>query len=93
MSVAVKFGMTPLTPTLAPSRKVIVMVEVATPSATTGPEPLMLEFAATTDPGPKITVPPLTATGIKRERVFVSAVVEPKLQVDVPVASLEEQAP
>lgn len=45
MSVAVKVGVTPLTPLLEASWSVMVTVEVATPFAITGPLPTIVELA------------------------------------------------
>lgn len=43
VSVEVKVGVTPETPLLAASFRVIVTVEVATPFAITGPVPVIVE--------------------------------------------------
>ena len=72
---------------------VIVTVEASLPSATTGPEPVMLEFAATAEPAVKVTLPPVLMTGVTIERVLTSAVVESRVQVEAPVASVGEQVP
>ena len=69
------------------------MVEVVTPSAVIEVVPLMLEFAATAAVGANTTVPPVRATGVKRDKVLVSATVEDKWHVECPVASLDVQAP
>jgi len=45
---ALNWGITPATATPASFFKTIVTVEVATPSASTGPVPLIVEFAADT---------------------------------------------
>ena len=71
----------------------MVTVEVATPLAITGPVPTMLEFAATTGPGAKTTVPPVRLTGLVSESVLVSAVVEERVHVEIPLELLLEQAP
>jgi hypothetical protein len=73
------------------SFKVIVMVEVATLLAMTGPEPVMVEFAATATPAEKRTVPPDLTTGVAIERVLVSAFFELNVQVDIPNESVTEQ--
>jgi hypothetical protein len=52
----------------------MVMVEVAIPFATTGPVPVILEFAATTVVGANTTVPPEKFIGVSNDKVFVSAV-------------------
>lgn len=75
------------------SLRVMVTVDVETPSATTGVVPEMAEFEATGAPAVNVTVPPIFATGVAIERVFTSAKVEAREQFDTPVASLMEQAP
>lgn len=77
---------------LAPSRKVMVIVDVATPSATVVLVPEMLELAATGGPGSKTTVPSVLETGVRIESVFVSAVVEARVQVATPLTFVAEQA-
>ena len=91
--VALKVGTIPPTATCAVSFSVIVTVEVETPSAVTGLLPVIDEFAATTAVGAKTTVPPVIERGEVKDRVFVSAVEEAKVQVDVPLAFDAEQAP
>ena len=54
----------------------MVMVEVATPSATTVLVPVMLEFAATTAVGANTTVPPVKLKGVNRDKVLVSETVD-----------------
>ena len=88
-----KLGVTPETGILEASFRVIVMFERAIPSEMTGPEPIMLEFAADTGPGANTTVPPAKEMGVTSERVFVSAVVEARLQVLEPLAFVKLQAP
>jgi hypothetical protein len=89
----VKVGTIPTTALLAESLSVIVTVDVATPSATTGPVPVMLEFAATAAPDWKTTVPSDFVTGVTIERVLVSAVVDARVQVETPAVVLEEHVP
>ena len=88
-----KVGTTPVTGTLDASRNVMVMVEVATPSAVMLLVAEIVEFAATAGPCAKITEPPLIASGVSIESVFVSAVVEVSVQVESPLLSVLEQAP
>ena len=90
--VAVKVGVSPATGLLAASRKVIVTVDVARPSATTVPVPAMFELAATGGPGSNTTVPSVLLTGVRIERLFVSAVVEASVHVATPLTSVGEQA-
>jgi len=73
--------------------KVIVIVDVDTPSATTGPEPVIVERSGCSAPGKKVTVPPDIAIGVLIARVFVSAVDDFNVHVDFPDESEEEQAP
>ena len=67
-------------------------VEAATPSATTGEVPVMVELAATAEPAVKTTVPPVLTTGVAIARVLVSAVEDLRVQVELPEASEDEQA-
>jgi hypothetical protein len=92
VSVALKVGTIPATPTLLESFKVIVTVEVELPLAVTGPVAEILEFAATTEPGEKTTVPPMMV-GLVILKTFVSAVVDFKVQVETPEALDAEHAP
>ena len=71
----------------------MVTVEASLPSATTGPDPVMLEFAATAEPAVKVTVLPVLVTGVAIERVLTSAVVEVIVQVEAPVAFVTVQVP
>ncbi len=75
------------------SLRVIVIVDVATPSASTGVVPLIEEFAAEAAAEVNTTVPSALETGVIRERVFVSAVVELKVQVEAPERFVAEQMP
>ena len=93
MSVAPKVGTVPTTELLLASFKVTVTVEVATLFATTGPEPVIDELTATAPPGSNTTVPSALLTGVAIERVFVSAVVEVRVQVETPRASVLLQVP
>jgi hypothetical protein len=75
------------------SFKVIVTVDVATPLATIGLVPVIVEFAATAAPAVKTTVPSALATGVAIERVFVSAAKEESVQVETPEALEAEHDP
>ena len=75
------------------SSSVIVTVEVATALATMELVPLMRELAATAAPGVKVTVPSDFTTGEAMARVFISALVEASVQVEIPEASETEQLP
>ena len=44
-------------------------------------------------PGVNVTVPPVTTTGVTIDKVFVSAVVEARVQFDTPVVLEVEQTP
>lgn len=91
--MAEKVGVIPATGLFEASFSVIVTVDVAIPLATTGLVPVMVELAATTMTGVKITVPSLLEKGETSESVFVSAVLDFRLQVDTPVTPLMVQAP
>ncbi len=93
VSVALKVGIRPETGELFTSFNVIETVEVATPLATTGPVPVMVEFAATTETGVKTTVPSAFENGVTRERVFVSAVPDLSVQVETPETPVMEHGP
>jgi len=54
-------------------------------------EPFSASFAA--GPAWKVTVPPVTATGVTMDSVFTSAVVDCRLQVEMPKALVAEQGP
>ena len=95
VSVAANVGVIPATPAFAISRRVIIMVEESTPSATTVPDPEIVEFAAT---GPELmlvnsTVPPVFTKGVAIESVLVSGVVDRRVQVEIPIRLLGLQAP
>ena len=92
VSVAEKVGTTPLTLLLAASFKVIVTVDVATPSARTGEVPVMVELAATAEPAVKTTVPPALTTGVAIDNIFDSAVNDLSVQVEIPEAFEAEHA-
>jgi len=53
----------------------------------------MVDVEATTAPAVKITVPSDFTTGVAMERVFVSALVEASVQVEIPEALVELQVP
>lgn len=93
VSVARKRGSTPATGLLNASNKVMVMNDVATPSAVTGPVPVMLEVAAATGPATNTTLPSVLLTGVTMARVLLSAFVEESVQVETPLASVTEHAP
>ncbi len=69
------------------------MVELATPSATTGLVPVIVELAATGVPPIKIAVPPTLTTGVSSLSVLTSALVDLRVQVDNPAPLVTEQAP
>lgn len=71
----------------------IVIVDVAIPFAVIPLVPLIVELAATGTPALNVTVPPVTTTGVTIDKVFVSAVVEARVQFDTPVALEVEQTP
>ena len=69
------------------------MVEVSESLATTGPVPVMVELSATATPAVKITVPSLFETGVAMDKVLVSALVDAKVQVEIPEAFETEHDP
>lgn len=91
MSVAIKVGVSPATGLFDASFIVIVIVEEDTPSAMTGPEPVMVELRALGPVGLKITKPPALDIGVSIDKILVSAFNDFKLQVEVPVMSDGEQ--
>ena len=93
VSVAENVGVCPDTGLLKASFKVMVTVEVATPSATIGVVPVIVELAATALLGVNVTSLPVTATGEVNWRVFTSAVVEARVQRESPLAFETEHIP
>jgi hypothetical protein len=93
VSVAENVGTSPETKLLFISLRVIVMVDEAVPSATTGLVPVMVEFRATAAPAVKTVIPPAFITGVAIERVFDSALVDDRVQVEIPEALEDEQIP
>lgn len=91
--LAEKVGITPETGLLFTSFNVIVIVDVEVPLAITPLVPIIVELAATGAPAVNVTVPPVTTTGVTIDKVFVSAVVEARVQFDTPVALEVEQTP
>ena len=91
--VAEKVGVCPATKLLLISLRVTVTVDVATPFATIGLVPVIVELAATADPAVKTTVPSALATGVTIESVFVSELFEERVQVEIPEALVAEQIP
>jgi hypothetical protein len=90
--LAVKVGVVPTTALLLLSNKVIVTVDVATPSATTEPVPVMLELATAAESAVKVTVPSAFTNGVAIESVLISALIELKVQVASPEAFVTEHA-
>ena len=91
--VAIKVGVIPDTGLLPASLRVMVIVEVDTPSAVTGPDPVIVEVSALGPLGLKTTNPPAFATGVTIDKVLVSEVNDFNVQVELPVTSEAEQAP
>ncbi len=83
--------MSPGTGTSEESFRIIVILEVAAPLATTGLDPLIDELAALGTGVVKITVPSGFATGETIESVFVSAVNDLSVQVETPEAFVAVQ--
>ena len=70
-----------------------MIVEVEAPSEGVGPVPEIVEFKATAESAIKITEPSAFDTGVAIERVFDSALVDFKVQVETPKALVKLQAP
>lgn len=70
-----------------------VTVDVAEPSATTGPVPVMVDVATAGAPAVNVTVPSAFTIGVAIESVFTSAFVEVRVQMESPTASVTEHAP
>jgi len=66
-------------------------VEVATPLAVTGPEPVIVEFSATAESAVNNTEPSDLETGVAIVRVFDSALSELKVQVEIPEAFVTDK--
>jgi hypothetical protein len=90
--LVLKVGVVPATGLLKASKSVTVTVEVATPFAMTGPEPVIVEVATAAAPAVKVTVPSAFTIGVAIESVLISALVEVNVQVDSPLASVTEHA-
>ena len=90
--VAVKVGTVPATGLLNASFSVIVTVENVDPSAGTGPVPRIDDPPAEIAPAVNMIFPPVTLTGVVIAKIFVSALVEVKVQVEDPVAEVALQA-
>jgi hypothetical protein len=90
--VAVNVGVVPETRLLLMSFKVIVTVETATPSAITGPVPVIVELAAMAEPELNKTVPSALVIGDEIERVLSSDFVDFNVHVEIPEASVALQA-
>jgi hypothetical protein len=93
VSVAENVGTIPSTGLFPLSLRVIVIVDVAEPLAMTGPVPEISELTATGNPALNKTDPPDLETGVRIERVFVSAVKDFNEQVERPVLSEELHTP
>lgn len=90
--VALKIGVMPLIGLLNTSRIVMVINEVATPLAVTGPVPAIVVVVFEAVPGVKVTVPSVLATGVTIARVFTSALVDLTVQVAIPEALVTPHA-
>ena len=93
VSVAENVGVWPDTLLLLASFRVIVTVDVATPLATTGLVPVIVEVAATGASAVKTTNPSAFITGVAIARVLDSATRGVKVQVATPDALVTEQDP
>ena len=91
--VALKMGVTPEIGLLKRSLRIIEIAEEETPSAFTGVVPAMVVVRLLTLPGLKVTVPSDFETGVAIESVLTSALVEDRVQVEIPEAFVTEQYP
>lgn len=91
--VAAKVGVAPETGLLLLSRSVIVTVEVLTPSAMTGPVPVIEEVPAKADPAVNVTEPSAFTIGVSIWSVLTSARVDLRRHVERPVALVAEHGP
>ena len=92
LSVALKVGTIPEIPAFEKSFKVMVTVEVATPSASTDPVPTMVELTGDAETV-NVTEPPLNVKGAVTDKVFTSALPDFNVQVDTPDEFELEQTP
>ncbi len=88
---AVNVGTMPETGFELASNKVIVRVDVSTPSGRTGPVPEIVPVAGF--PGVNTTLEPTLLIGVNMEIIFVSACVDFKVQLATPLALVGEQIP
>ena len=70
-----------------------MIVEEESPSAITGPDPVIVEFAATAPAEVKTTLPSAFERGVTIERIFVSGIEDFREQVEIPKLSVTEHAP
>ena len=83
---AAKVGVSAGTGLFAASRKVMVIVDVATPLAMTVLVPVMFDLAAIGAPAVKVTVPSDLFTGDVIVSVLTSAVRDESVQLEIPAA-------
>ncbi len=87
----VKVGVTPLIKFEFASVKVIEIVEVDTPSDTTGPVPAMRPFVGL--PAVNKTLLPVLLTGVRIDNILDSARDDLSEHVETPLAFVEEHTP
>jgi hypothetical protein len=92
VSVALKIGVTPEIGLLYKSFKLIEINETAIPSATTGVVPAIVVVVLSAEPGTNITEPSAFVTGPVIVKSLFSALVDLRVQVEIPEALVTEQA-
>ena len=86
-------GVTPEIGLLKISLRIIEIAEEEIPSAFTGVIPAMVVVRLLTLPGLKVTVPSDFETGVAIESVLTSALIEERLQVEIPEEFVTEHDP
>jgi hypothetical protein len=92
VSVAEKVGVTPATKLLKASLTVIWILAAAVPFATVGPLATIVVVEALGEPAKNVTADCKDTVGFRTLIDLISALVDFKVQVESPLASLAEQA-
>ena len=91
--MALKIGVVPAMGFKKASKMVIVINEVATPLAVTGPVPAMVVVVFEAGPAVNVTVPPVLVIGVTSDKVLTSAFVDRRVQVEIPDELVALQVP
>ena len=86
-------GVTPEIGLLKISLRIIEIADEETPSAFTGVVPVMVVVRLLTLPALKITEPSDFETGVAIDSVLTSALIEDRVQVEIPEAFVTEHDP